>query len=241
MASGCVVVMPVYNEAGCIEAVCREWLAEIHPRGHRLLIVDDGSKDQTPAVLQRLASECPGLTVVHQPNGGHGSAVLRGYREALRVGCEWVFQVDSDGQFRATDFERLWSQRHRSRFILGHRKARLDSWSRRFLSRRHRDLLLLLFGVSPTDPNIPYRLMHAELLESMLEALPPGAFAPNVLLSILGTRAGFDPLNIPVQHLARAAGTSTLRWKTMTRVCAVCLGDLLRFRVGGFRRFEFPL
>lgn len=117
MGPECVVVMPVYNEAACIREVCAEWLAALRARGNSaLLLVDDGSTDGTGETLDRLANEHPALTVIRQPDVGHGQAVLRGNRAALETGCEWVFQVDSDGQLDAGDFSRLWSCAGRSAF-----------------------------------------------------------------------------------------------------------------------------
>jgi glycosyltransferase involved in cell wall biosynthesis len=230
--------MPAYNEERCIEGVCRDWLEETRSRWHTLLVVDDGSTDRTTAILTRLAKANPGMKLVRQANGGHGSAVLRGYREALALGCAWVFQVDSDGQFRPSDFGRLWDLRGTSACILGHRKVRLDAWHRRCFSGAHRNLLRLFFGMSPQDPNIPYRLVRADLLASMLDVLPTGVFAPNVCIGLLGMRWGHDPVNVPVQHLARLAGTNKLHLSALARVSARHCRDLIRFRLGAFAHFS---
>lgn len=236
-ANECAFVMPVYNEAGCIEQVCREWLNEAGKRNHRLIVVDDGSTDDTPTVLQRLAQQEPLLTVVRTLNGGHGSAVLRGYREALHTGSPWVFQVDSDGQFRAEDFYKLWDRRFDSDFILGVRAARKDPAYRKYLSKAHRSLLSAIFGVNTVDPNIPYRLMKASVLHELMSYLPEPVFAPNVFLAVLAARAGYDTLNIPVTHLSRAAGESTLPVRKMFRLCKRCFGEIVSFRKTEFRQF----
>ena len=234
MKPECVIVMPVYNEADCIEAVCREWIEEVLKRGHLLLVVDDGSSDQTPEILERMAARTPALRVVRQSNGGHGSAVLRGYREALTAEPAWVFQVDSDRQFCASDFERLWNRREESDFILGRRADRQDPRYRRVLSKAHRGLLALLFGAAPQDPNVPFRLMRAPALRRLLNYVPQGTFAPNVFLGVLARRAGYPPLNIPVQHLPRAAGESTIRLAKIVRLCALCARQLVSFRMHEF-------
>jgi glycosyltransferase involved in cell wall biosynthesis len=230
--------MPVYNEAGCIAKVCREWLDEVSRRGHVLLVVDDGSTDDTPRVLKALAAETAALRVVNQSNGGHGAAVLRGYREALESGCEWVFQVDSDGQFRASDFERLWSRRLESDFILARRAGRQDPAYRRYLSGLHRILLQLVFGAVVTDPNVPYRLMRRATLRDLIAFLPDRIFAPNVFLAVLAARAGMPLLDISVTHLARSSGESTIHVRKIVRLCAHCLRELIQFRAQGFRRFR---
>jgi dolichol-phosphate mannosyltransferase len=233
----CVIVMPVYNEAECIEGVCHDWLTEVTKRGHSLLVVDDGSTDRTAAVLQKLAEREPSLTILHKQNGGHGSAVLAGYQAAVTSGCTWVFQVDSDGQFRAHDFHRLWERRHESDFIVGCRAARHDPLYRRALSKVHRELLSAAFSAGAQDPNAPYRLMRASLLEVLLRFIPPATFAPNVFLTALARAAGCDLLNVPVEHLERSTGESTLHVTKMARLCLLCLKQMMHFRFVQYRDF----
>lgn len=239
MAPECVVVMPAYNEAACIREVCAEWLAAIQARGNAaLLLVDDGSTDGTAEILDDLARENPVLTVIHQPNAGHGRAILRGYRAALETGCEWVFQVDGDGQFDAADFSLLWTCTGRSTFVLGARKHRRDRYYRVALSAAHCVLLRWLFKTEIADPNIPFRLMRASLLAALLKNIPETVFAPNVFLAILASRCGQDPCNVPVRHRARATGTASIRPARLLRIMVRCLTELIRFRRGAFSRFE---
>lgn len=231
----CAVVMPAYNEEGCIERTCREWLARIASAGGLLIVVDDGSRDRTPDILQTLAVEHAGLRVIRQVNGGHGKALLRGYSEALAVDCEWVMQVDSDGEISASDFDALWSERERSRFILGCRYNRQDPSYRLLLSGAHNLLLRAAFGVRIGDPNVPFRLMRADLLRDLLRFVPADTFAPNVFLSLLAARKGEPLLDIPVHHRERLAGASTLHASKMARICMLCLKQLVRFRLNEFR------
>ena len=69
-------VMPVYNEEGAIEAAVREVQEHVLDAvpGAELIVVDDGSRDATGAILDRLARTDGRLHVIHQPNGGHGAA-----------------------------------------------------------------------------------------------------------------------------------------------------------------------
>ena len=106
----CVVVMPTYNEAECIKTVILSWtlkLKSLFGASFRLLVVNDGSKDATPQYLDQLTKEIPELIVIHQKNGGHGNALLAGYRRALELKPEFVFHVDSDNQFIPDDFDTL--------------------------------------------------------------------------------------------------------------------------------------
>jgi dolichol-phosphate mannosyltransferase len=110
-----IVVIPVYNEEGCIEEVITSWgdflTNYFNDKQFRILVINDGSKDNTPIILDKLASRLSYLEVVHQKNGGHGNAVLNGYRKAVSYQPNWVFQTDSDNQFRPEDFPHLWEHR----------------------------------------------------------------------------------------------------------------------------------
>ena len=103
------IVMPVYNEEGCIEEVVKNIQDEILSKvpNSRLLAVNDGSRDRTPEILDSLSEEYPQVKVLHKPNGGHGDALLHGLFEA---DADWIFLMDSDNQFDIKDFHKLWKK-----------------------------------------------------------------------------------------------------------------------------------
>ncbi len=229
----CVLVMPAYNEEGCIAAVVAGWVAEferLFGDGFRFVIVDDGSRDRTGNILDALAKKEPRLQVVHQANAGHGGALLRAYREALALNPAYVFHVDSDDQFRPRDFAQLWDRRGDSACILGHRIDRHDALHRLVITRILRLVLLALYGCYLKDSNIPYRLLEAGFLRRALGMIPPDAFAPNIFIAVIGARNGCDLMHLPVTHEDRKTGSvSIVRWK-LIRVCFRCVRELLAFR-----------
>lgn len=224
------IVMPAYNEADCIEEVVRAWLKVLQRIPGFLLVVNDGSKDRTGEILNRIAATEPCLKVVHQTNAGHGAAVLRAYREALKPGVTYVFQTDSDDQFKPEDFWQLWERREKSPFIIGFRKARSDAFHRLVITRLVVVLNLLVFGVKLKDSNIPFRLMRADFLQALLQMLPAGVFAPNIFLTVLAAKAGSTLFELPISHEERKTGqVSIIRWK-LIKICFRCAGELLHFR-----------
>lgn len=226
------LVVPVYNEAGCIRQFVEEWLPVV--KAHfpaRFILINDGSRDESPFILDSLAAECPELTVIHQANRGHGEAIRNGYETALKMGPEWIFQTDSDRQFDPRDFERLWERRSEGVFLLGTRTDRDDPPLRKWLSRGNRLALGLLFGVSLRDPNSPFRLMSKEFLESALQRVPGGVFAPNVLITVEAARSGLGWREIPVTHRRRETGVVSIRgWKS-AKLAARCLREWLSYRL----------
>lgn len=233
-ALACAVVMPAWNERDCIGKVLGEWVDALRTWGgtFKLIVVDDGSTDGTGAVLDTLAGLIPELVVQHRPNGGHGAAVTYGYRIAVDLAPEHVFQVDSDDQFEPTDFARLWALRNDSAFILGYRSERQDPLHRLVITRILRLVLAVVFGVWIRDSNIPFRLIRGPYLKRLLEVLPGGVFTPNIFLSVLAARDGQDLRSVPVIHRDRQTGKSSIvKWK-LIKVCLRSLRELVAFRVG---------
>jgi dolichol-phosphate mannosyltransferase len=230
----CVLVMPTYNEQGCIEAVVRAWNAEFSKyfgANYKLIVVNDGAKDATPQILEKVKGELPALDVVHQQNAGHGAALLTGYKHAVTLKPDFVFQTDSDDQFLPEDFGKLWERRNQSNFILGRRLIRHDAFHRLVITRILRALLALVFQVWITDSNVPYRLIRGTYLARLLERLPVGVFAPNIFLAVLAAREGQKLMSIPVTHRDRRTGTVSIIRMKLLKVCFRSARELVRFRV----------
>ncbi len=220
--------MPCYNEEGCIEKVAREWVAAISARVpcFELVVVDDGSRDSTGAIVDRLAVEIPQLRVIHQPNAGHGHALRRAL-EAARG--EWVFHVDSDDQFVPRDFWKLWDVRENYDYLCGYRTQRQDPLHRLVITRIVRWLNFLFFGVYLRDANIPFKLIRRPALERLLELVPRGVFAPSIMMSLAGKRQ-FRFAEIPVGHVARKTGKISIVRVGLLKACLRCVGELRSFR-----------
>ncbi|MEM7228575.1 MAG: glycosyltransferase family 2 protein [Planctomycetota bacterium] len=93
------IVIAAYNEATCIEEVAREVSAS-YPN---VVVVDDGSSDETFAAAQRGAR----FVLRHLVNRGQGAALQTGIEFALKRGAQFVVTFDADGQHRVEDVARL--------------------------------------------------------------------------------------------------------------------------------------
>ncbi|GAB3046061.1 glycosyltransferase family 2 protein [Spirosoma pulveris] len=229
------IVMPAYNEEEVIETVVKQWTDLLTRRfpaeNTRLIVVNDGSRDKTGAILDQIKNLYPKLLVVHQPNGGHGNAVVNGYRQAVALDSEFIFQTDSDDQFIADDFEKLWEKRSKSPFILGYREERYDAPARLLITRILRLSIAFIYGTYIMDSNIPFRLIRGTFLRKLLAQLPdPTPFAPNIFLAVMAKKAGYDTFDIPITHKERVTGTvSILKWKLL-KVCIQSFKELAQFR-----------
>ncbi|MBN8547765.1 MAG: glycosyltransferase family 2 protein [Deltaproteobacteria bacterium] len=226
--------MPAYNEEGCIKDVVKKWISAIDGLGLEsglLIVVNDGSKDRTGAMLDEAAKTYPKLVVVHQTNGGHGKALRTAYDKAVELGAQWVFHVDSDDQFDSAELAILWNKRSQSNFILGFRRDRHDAFHRLVITRILRVLNFVLFGSWLRDSNIPFRLIQGDYLKILLGHINPTVFAPNIFLAVLAARDGQDLMAIPITHRERETGTvSIVRWR-LIKACLRCVRELIDFRL----------
>lgn len=230
------IVMPAYNEEECIEKVVESWTGYLKTKFPEnettLIVINDGSKDKTGEILNKLSLSNPHLTVVNQVNGGHGNAVVNGYRKAVALKSEYVFQTDSDDQFIADDFDKLWSKRSQSKFILGYREIRHDASVRLFITRVLRGTISAVYGTYILDSNIPFRLIEGNFLRKLLEQLPdPEPFAPNIFLAVMAKKSGQELFDIPITHKDRETGTvSIVKWN-LWKVSIRSFQELLKFRI----------
>ncbi len=212
------VVMPVYNEAEAIGGVLNKWkqmLDTLRIR-YRICAYNDGSKDNTGVILERITSECNGeILGITKTNSGHGPTILQGYREAVKE-SEWVFQIDSDDEMGPEAFPQLWAQRDNYDFLVGQRDGRKQPLPRKVISFVSRLCVRLFYGKGIWDVNTPYRLMRAAVFERFYNAIPEDTFAPNVILSGLAARHHLRMLEIPVPQHDRTTGeVSIKKWKLL--------------------------
>ena len=94
-----VVVVPAFNEGQSIGAV----VSELRAAGHGVVVVDDGSLDDTAA-----AALATGATVLRHPiNRGQGAAIQTGLTHGVATGATFVATFDADGQHRVEDLARM--------------------------------------------------------------------------------------------------------------------------------------
>jgi len=203
------LVMPVYDEGEAIGDVLTAWDDEAARLGlaYELLVYDDGSRDGSPAIMDRVAAARPNVCVIRQTNRGHGPTILRGYHEARG---DWVFQVDGDDEVSPEWFPHIWRNRDAD-LVLGYRVGRDATRLRKVVTALSRWTVLLLFRTRLRDVNTPYRLYRRSLLVRLLPFVPPDAFAPNVILTGLAGRAGARIVEIAVPHRRRRARTGQAR------------------------------
>lgn len=223
------IVIPAYNEEENIRGVIDDWYPIVEAYNgdgtSRLVIIDDGSKDQTYAILQEYAKERPLLKPITKKNGGHGATVLYGYQYALSEGADYIFQTDSDGQTLPEEFEAFWNQRDAYDMIIGYRGNREDGFSRLVVTRVLRMVVRICFGVYVKDANTPFRLMKRKGLEENLAYVPKDFNLSNVILSVLYAKRKQKVKYIPITFRPRQGGVNSINLKKIFKIGKQALSD----------------
>ncbi len=223
------IVVPAYNESENIEKLIDDWypIVERHNGGgeSRLVIINDGSKDNTYDIVRKYAETRPLLKPITKPNGGHGPTVLYGYRYAIKHKADYIFQTDSDGQTLPGEFEQFWNLKGEYDAILGNRSDRQDGESRKFVENTLRFILKLVFGVSVPDANAPFRLMKRELVEKYISKMPEDFNLPNVMLTTYFAYFKEKIKFVKVTFRPRQGGTNSINIKKITKIGWKALGD----------------
>jgi len=160
------VVVPCFNEEGNIAPVVTQ-AAEV---GRRLaseleiIVVDDGSRDETARILAALQEAVPELKIVQHPqNRGYGAAVRSGLD---RAGLDYVFLTDGDGQFDLEELPAAIQLLGEHDVVAGYRTHRRDGWWRRLWGRCWTALVNHVFGLRVRDANCAFKLVPQILLRS---------------------------------------------------------------------------
>lgn len=210
------IVIPAYNEQDNIDDVVREWhpIVEGVGRESRLVIIDDGSKDETYAILSKLSKKYKQLTPLKKKNSGHGGAVLYGYNYAVKNNADYIFQTDSDGQTLPEEFSDFWVDRKKYNFQCGWRLGRQDGFSRKFVTRVLKLVVLARFRVLIEDANTPYRLMDAVSLSEKIKKIPKDYNLSNVLLSVMYKKdKKMNTRHIKITFRPRQGGVNSINMK----------------------------
>lgn len=198
---------PCYNDAPTIAGLVRAVDATLTRLGiaHEVIVVNDGSTDDSLAVLRALEAELPVLRVVdHGTNRGYGGALRSGFAAARG---EWVFYTDGDGQYDPTEVAGLVA--HVSDdvdVVQGFKLGRNDHWIRTVVGRAYHHTVRLAFGLPVRDTDCDFRLIRASALDRVALRHSSGVICVEMLRKL--DRSGARFVEVGVHHYARPHGRS---------------------------------
>ena len=207
------VFLPTYNEGGIIKKVVlhtKEVLADVAERWE-LLVVNDGSIDNTGDVVENLAKEDRRIRLInHDVNRGYGASLKTGFYNAK---FSWIAFADSDGQFDFGEIKNFIKAQKETGadLVIGYYRARQVSLSKKITSKMWEYLVFLFFGLKVKDVDCGFKFVSRKVIKAIpkLES-ERGAFISSELL-IKAKKSGFKIVEIPVTHYPRARGSGTGR------------------------------
>ncbi|MBO4624015.1 MAG: glycosyltransferase family 2 protein [Bacteroidales bacterium] len=199
--SDTLVIVPTYNNAGTLEDVLRRCLAQNLP----VLVVDDGSTDATPQILEKMPgqvvmadSDRPSLSVItHQFNKGKGNALKTGFYEARKQGYRYALTIDSDGQHFPEDIPTLLAAKGERTLVVGSRSQMGANGGGSFANSFSNFWFRLYTGVNLPDTQTGFRLYPLQEMPSL--KLLSARYEAELTLLVFSAWKGLKMKPVPVR------------------------------------------
>jgi glycosyltransferase involved in cell wall biosynthesis len=207
------IVIPAYNEAEALPATITSTLELCKARRWKLIIVNDGSSDNTSTILDQYKDQ-PRLKVIHHKiNQGYGGALKTGL---MAVDTDYAVSFDADGQHQLTDIEKLFGffLDNDADLVVGCRTGSKHTyWYRELGKWIIRKVAALMMPMPLKDLNSGFKLYRTELVKQYIPLCPNSmAFSDVITLIFLNER--HKVLETPIEIHPRVAGSSNINTRT---------------------------
>jgi glycosyltransferase involved in cell wall biosynthesis len=209
------IILPVLNEQEAIEKVLLSILKQKISgiANYEIIVVNDGSTDNSGKILSKLKEKINNLKIVtHTINKGYGAAFKSGVRTAK---YNWILFMDSDMQFHINSIKPFLTFTKDFDYIVGYRQNRADNIRRKIVSFIYNRLVRIIFGLPIRDVDCAFKLMRKDSV-SKVRGLPDSFFVSAALL-IKSMQMKIKIKELPVRHLPRTKGISTVTISKVTR------------------------
>ena len=198
---------PCYNDAQTIGDLVRRADDELRrlTDDYEIIVVNDGSRDESAAVLQSLLTRVERLRIVtHERNRGYGAALRSGFAHATK---DLVFYTDGDGQYDVTEIPiLLMLLSDDTHFVNGMKMTRQDPAYRVHIGNVHRFITRWMFWLPITDVDCDFRLVRRVILDKITLRSNSGSICVELVKQ--SQRAGAQFREVSVHHYARQSGVS---------------------------------
>jgi glycosyltransferase involved in cell wall biosynthesis len=205
---GLSVFFPAYNDGGTIASlvITAVKVAGSITADFEVIVVNDGSSDDTPHILDELARIYPAhVRIVHHPkNRGYGGALRTGFATASK---ELIFYTDGDGQYDPAEMTALVPKMTDDvDWVNGWKISRADPLHRIVIGRVYHHMVKLLFGLTVRDVDCDFRLMRRRIFDVVQLEKNSGVICLEMMKKFQD--AGFRVAEHPVHHYHRSYGKS---------------------------------
>lgn len=218
------VFFPAYNEEKNIKNTvekAKKVLEKIAGKWE-IIVVDDGSKDDTRKIVEKLGRKDARIKVKsHKVNKGYGGALKTGFKNAK---YSWVAFTDSDGQFDFSEINKFLVLKNKADLVLGYRINRADPLSRKIYTLVWGTIPILLWGLNVRDYSCGFKLIKKEVFDSV-QPLVGEEKVTQIELLVKAKMKGFKFAEVGVHHYPREFGKQT---GANIKVVAKSISDLLK-------------
>ena len=200
-------VLPAYNEEAAIANTVIRTVNALSTmlNDFEVIVVNDGSKDNTRAIVERLAMQDSRVRLInHAKNQGCGAALVTGFES---VSKQWVFYMDSDGQFDIYDLARFLPLIDEFDGVFGYRIDRQDTWMRKLNAWGWNQVVRFVFGIKVRDIDCAFKIFRADYFRNYKLEARGAMLLTEVVYKFV--RAGYTYAQIGVRHLPREGGKGT--------------------------------
>lgn len=208
------LIIPAYNEAKNLENLLPGLIETCREKNWNLILVNDGSKDETREIIQKMGILFPGFSVIHHKlNKGYGAAIKTGIGACK---TEYCVTIDADGQHRLEDVENLFKviQKSDADLVVGSRQGQKSASFLRGIGKRMiRTLAKILMTVPIYDLNSGMKVYRTELAQKYIHLTPDTmSFSDIITLVFISNRCLV--LEEPIKIEERKEGKSTIGMQT---------------------------
>jgi len=210
---GISIVLPALNEEENIEVLVGQIkdYFKTNTLPFEIIIVNDGSIDQTGSMADRLADTHKNITVIHHPeNQGYGKSLRDGFQAGQK---EYLFYTDADMQFKieSLDLFMPYIKEGKTDMVIGYRVGRQDIWLRKFLAWGFNKFSSTLFSLGVKDIDCAFKLFKKQ--SYMKLDLFSNDFLIDTEILTKSRQENFIIEQVGVRHYPRSAGESTVSFK----------------------------
>ncbi|MFC1665995.1 glycosyltransferase family 2 protein [Pseudomonadota bacterium] len=230
------IIVPAYNEEASLPALLEDILPYCQRQRYKLIIVNDGSSDNSKQLLDDIPHK-DWLTIIHHKvNKGYGGAIKSAI---VAADTPYLMTIDADGQHSIDDIERLYSYLTRTDadMVIGRRASGQDTTYRRIGKILIRGIAKMLMPIHIEDLNSGMKVYRSDFAKKYISLCPDSmAYSDIITLIFINQKHLVLEQDITVKH--RKAGSSTINSRTALDTVLEILNIVILFNPN---RIFFPL
>lgn len=231
------IALPVYNEGVSIEPILKNVLDYMkkflneNKIQYEVLVVNDGSQDETSNILNKLSKSYPILRIfTHEQNRGYRAAVESCLKQAKG---DFILVMDSDGQYSIDDAPKFFEKCQSGYdLVLGNKIKRNDPYLRVLLGRGYNWLFGVFFGIKLNEVDCGYRLISKKFSEKL--KFGDGNHPIGAKIAVTAKKYGYKISEVPVKHHERAGRKTVFPMSKLPKIVIQSFMELIKLKMKKF-------